>query len=122
MTTPFKGVSRCPARRMNRGCVRVYAATVEIPEGFNKASELLLSAAVSPCLAQGPEPLPKESLVTASINTWIFQVHPRGDRVLVKVAEEETKTRGGILLPTTAVKKPTSGRIYLGVGANVEPK
>ena len=34
---------------------------------------------------------------------------PKGDRVLVKVAEEETKTRGGILLPVSAVKKPTSG-------------
>jgi len=29
--------------------------------------------------------------------------------VLVKVAEEETQTRGGILLPVNAVKKPTSG-------------
>ncbi len=38
-----------------------------------------------------------------------LQIRPRGDRVLVKVAEEETKTRGGILLPTSAVKKPTSG-------------
>lgn len=37
------------------------------------------------------------------------QVSPRGDRVLVKVGAEETKTRGGILLPVSAVKKPTSG-------------
>lgn len=36
-------------------------------------------------------------------------MHPKGDRVLVRVAEEETKTRGGILLPVSALKKPTSG-------------
>ncbi len=29
--------------------------------------------------------------------------------MLVKVGAEETKTRGGILLPTSAIKKPTSG-------------
>ena len=39
------------------------------------------------------------------------QIDPRGDRVLVKVGEEETKTRGGILLPTSAIKKPTSGTL-----------
>uniref|UniRef100_A0A7S0RR56 20 kDa chaperonin, chloroplastic n=1 Tax=Chlamydomonas leiostraca TaxID=1034604 RepID=A0A7S0RR56_9CHLO len=45
------------------------------------------------------------------------KISPRGDRVLVKVAEEETKTRGGILLPTSAVKKPTSGDVVeLGDG------
>ncbi|GFH19416.1 uncharacterized protein HaLaN_16361 [Haematococcus lacustris] len=44
-------------------------------------------------------------------------VSPRGDRLLVKVAEEETKTRGGILLPSSAVKKPTSGDVVeLGDG------
>mmetsp|Transcript_25286 Transcript_25286/g.54952 ORF Transcript_25286/g.54952 Transcript_25286/m.54952 type:complete len:242 (+) Transcript_25286:107-832(+) len=45
------------------------------------------------------------------------QIHPRGDRVLVKVAQEEVKTRGGILLPPSAVKKPTSGDVIeLGDG------
>lgn len=29
--------------------------------------------------------------------------------MLVKVAEEEKQTRGGILLPVNSVKKPTSG-------------
>lgn len=46
-----------------------------------------------------------------------MQIHPRGDRVLVKVAEEETKTRGGILLPTSAVKKPTSGMACISMVA-----
>lgn len=31
---------------------------------------------------------------------------PLADRVLVKVDEEETKTKGGILLPDTAQKNP----------------
>lgn len=60
--------------------MRVEAAVVTIPEGFQSIS-------------------------------------PRGDRVLVKVAAEETKTRGGILLPTSAIKKPTSGDVVdLGDG------
>ena len=37
--------------------------------------------------------------------------------MLVKVADEETKTRGGILLPSIAIKKPTSGDVVeLGDG------
>lgn len=38
-------------------------------------------------------------------------VHPRGDRILVKAAPAEVKTRGGILLPTSAQRKPTSGDV-----------
>ncbi len=42
-----------------------------------------------------------------------------GDRVLVKVDEEqESKTEGGILLPDTARKKPQRGTV-LGVGQGV---
>lgn len=37
------------------------------------------------------------------------QIEPKGDRVLVKVADQEEKTRGGILLPVSAQKRPTSG-------------
>jgi co-chaperonin GroES (HSP10) len=37
------------------------------------------------------------------------QVEPKGDLVLVEVAEAEAKTTGGVLLPTAAQKKPTSG-------------
>lgn len=36
-------------------------------------------------------------------------IEPKGDRVLVKVGEQEEKTRGGILLPSAAQKRPTSG-------------
>ena len=40
---------------------------------------------------------------------WLPQVEPKGDLVLVEVAEAEAKTTGGVLLPTAAQKKPTSG-------------
>ncbi|GFR46910.1 hypothetical protein Agub_g8557 [Astrephomene gubernaculifera] len=45
------------------------------------------------------------------------KIEPKGDRVLVRVAEEEVMTRGGILLPPSAIKKPTSGEVVsLGDG------
>ncbi|KAI8471100.1 MAG: chaperonin 23 [Monoraphidium minutum] len=45
------------------------------------------------------------------------KIVPKGDRVLVKVAQQEEKTRGGILLPTSAQKRPTSGDVVsLGDG------
>lgn len=40
----------------------------------------------------------------------VNQIEPKGDRVLVKVAEQEQKTKGGILLPVAAQKRPTSGQ------------
>ena len=36
---------------------------------------------------------------------------PLGDRVLVKRVEEETKTKGGIIIPDTAKEKPQEGRL-----------
>ncbi|KAG2451531.1 hypothetical protein HYH02_004129 [Chlamydomonas schloesseri] len=52
-----------------------------------------------------------------SVPAPFTKVAPKGDRVLVKVAEEEVKTRGGILLPPSAIKKPTSGEVVqLGDG------
>jgi hypothetical protein len=38
-----------------------------------------------------------------------MQIIPKGERVLVKVGQQEEKTRGGILLPISAQKRPTSG-------------
>ena len=40
---------------------------------------------------------------------------PLGDRVLVKRVEEETKTKGGIIIPDTAKEKPQEGEV-LSVG------
>jgi len=42
-------------------------------------------------------------------------VRPLGDRVVVKVLEQEEKTASGIVLPDTAKEKPQQGKI-LAVG------
>lgn len=42
---------------------------------------------------------------------------PLADRVLVRVDDEETKTKGGILLPDTAQKKSQKGTVIaVGTG------
>ena len=46
---------------------------------------------------------------TGESPSFLRQVEPKGDLVLVEVAEAEAKTTGGVLLPTAAQKKPTSG-------------
>ena len=43
---------------------------------------------------------------------------PLGDRVLVKRVEEETKTKGGIIIPDTAKEKPQEGEV-IAVGPGV---
>ena len=46
---------------------------------------------------------------------------PLGDRVLVKRVEEESKTKGGIIIPDTAKEKPQEGEIVAaGLGARNE--
>ena len=46
---------------------------------------------------------------------------PLGDRVLVKRVEEETKSKGGIIIPDTAKEKPQEGEIIaVGPGARDE--
>lgn len=43
---------------------------------------------------------------------------PLGDRVLVKRVEEESKTKGGIIIPDTAKEKPQEGEVVsVGPGA-----
>jgi chaperonin GroES len=43
---------------------------------------------------------------------------PLGDRVVVKRVEEETKTKGGIIIPDTAKEKPQEGEVvFVGPGA-----
>jgi chaperonin GroES len=43
---------------------------------------------------------------------------PLGDRILVKRVEEETKTKGGIIIPDTAKEKPQEGEVVsVGPGA-----
>ncbi|MCU0315704.1 MAG: co-chaperone GroES [Fimbriimonadaceae bacterium] len=43
-------------------------------------------------------------------------IRPLGDKVVVELMEAEEKTAGGILLPDSAKKKPTEGKI-VAVGA-----
>lgn len=38
-------------------------------------------------------------------------IKPLNDRVVVKVLEQEEKTRGGIVLPDTAKEKPQKGEV-----------
>lgn len=46
------------------------------------------------------------------------KVQPKGEYCYVKAAEEETKTLGGILLPGSAARKPTTGTVLdVGDGA-----
>ena len=40
-----------------------------------------------------------------------MKVRPLHDRVLVKRVEEETKTKGGLFIPTTAQEKPLEGAV-----------
>lgn len=44
-----------------------------------------------------------------------MKLKPLGDRVVLKLVEQEEKTRGGILLPDTAKEKPQKGKV-LAVG------
>jgi chaperonin GroES len=49
------------------------------------------------------------------------QFRPLHDRVVVKRVEEETKTRGGIIIPDTAKEKPMQGEVIaVGPGARNE--
>ena len=46
---------------------------------------------------------------------------PKGDLVMVKVAEPEVKTTGGIILPDSVRKRPTSGDVVaVGDGHTAE--
>jgi chaperonin GroES len=44
-----------------------------------------------------------------------MKIRPLNDRILVKRTEEETKTKGGIIIPDTAKEKPQRGEV-LAVG------
>ncbi len=50
-----------------------------------------------------------------------MQIRPLHDRVVVKRVEEETKTRGGIIIPDTAAEKPQQGEVVaVGPGGRGE--
>ena len=45
-----------------------------------------------------------------------MKIRPLHDRILVKRVDEETKTKGGIIIPDTAKEKPQEGKV-IAVGA-----
>jgi len=45
-----------------------------------------------------------------------MRVRPLHDRIIVKRVEEETKSKGGIIIPDTAKEKPIEGKV-VAVGA-----
>lgn len=48
-------------------------------------------------------------------------VQPLGDRVLIKLMEQEEKTAGGIIVPDTAKEKPHQGKVIaVGKGRLLE--
>ena len=50
-------------------------------------------------------------------------MRPLHDRVIVKRVEEESKTKGGIIIPDTAKEKPQEGRVVaVGTGRNEDGK
>ena len=50
-----------------------------------------------------------------------MKFRPLHDRVVVKRVEEDTKTKGGIIIPETAQEKPMQGKIIaVGAGARDE--
>jgi chaperonin GroES len=58
----------------------------------------------------------------AQAKTAEVKIKPLADRVLVKPAEAETKTAGGIIIPDTAKEKPQKGTVIAaGPGKKDEP-
>lgn len=52
-----------------------------------------------------------------------MQVRPLGDRVLIKMVEEQQRTQGGIYIPDTAKDKPQTGEVVaVGDGEEVKVK
>jgi chaperonin GroES len=58
---------------------------------------------------------------TTTSTTKSGKIRPLGDRVLIKRAEAEEKTAGGILLPETAKDKPKEGKVIaIGEGRTLD--
>lgn len=56
-------------------------------------------------------------MATKTKSKTVTKVKPLGDHILVKPAEAEEKTKGGIILPDTAKEKPAQGTVVaLGEG------
>jgi len=52
-----------------------------------------------------------------------MQVRPLGDRVLIKLVEEQERTQSGIYIPDTAKDKPQTGEVVaVGDGEDIKVK
>jgi chaperonin GroES len=52
-----------------------------------------------------------------------MQVRPLGDRILVKLVQEQERTQGGIYIPDTAKDRPQTGLVVaVGDGEEVKVK
>ncbi len=52
-----------------------------------------------------------------------MNIKPLGDRIVIKVLEEEERTKGGIVLPDTAKEKPQKGEVVaVGSGEIIDGK
>jgi chaperonin GroES len=51
----------------------------------------------------------------------MMKLKPLNDRVVIKRVDEETKTRGGIIIPDTAKEKPIRGEV-VAVGPGKQDK
>ncbi|HOC58969.1 MAG TPA: co-chaperone GroES [Smithellaceae bacterium] len=50
-----------------------------------------------------------------------MKIRPLQDRIIVKRLEEETKTKGGIIIPDTAKEKPIEGKVIaVGTGKKTD--
>jgi chaperonin GroES len=66
------------------------------------------------------ESLPKHS-VSSRKESWIMNIRPLHDRIIVERVEEETKTAGGLIIPDTAKEKPQQGKVIaIGKGKVTE--
>lgn len=53
----------------------------------------------------------------------MVNIRPLGDRLAIEVAEAETKTTGGIVIPDSASEKPLQGKVIaVGAGRYVDGK
>ena len=65
-----------------------------------------------------------KTIINNKLKTIIMKcnIKPLADRVLVKPAEAEQKTAGGIIIPDTAKEKPQKGTVIaVGPGKKDEP-
>ena len=49
--------------------------------------------------------------MTTSVNT-VTQIHPMGDRVVIRPVDEPEVSAGGIILPDTAKERPQEGESW----------